>query len=366
MSRNKPRALYLHVPFCRTICHYCDFCHVIYRHETADRWLNALQEEIREKDIAEDLSTIYIGGGTPSALDAGQLERLLGMLDPYCQNCEEYTVEINPGTLDRRKTEILAAHGVSRASIGFQTDSERLLKMIGRHHTAEDTAAAVSLLREYGIRNISLDLMYSLPEQTMADLVSSVSYALSLEPMHLSLYSLTVEENTVFGRKGYRPLDEETEADMYEYICRVLPEAGYRQYEISNFCRDGFASRHNLVYWHYEDFCGLSAGASGKENHCRYDNTSSLKEYLQNPLQREVIPLSREDEMFEAVMMGLRLKDGISLHSFQDRFGISFVQAFGTKAEELLSSGRLVISDGQLKCGDEYYHLLNSVLSDLL
>ena len=367
MSReNKPRALYLHVPFCRSICFYCDFTHRVYRGEDADRWLKALEKELSAREIHRDLTTMYIGGGTPTSLTAAQLERLLTLLDPYIGSLQEYTVEINPETLDEEKAAILKAHGVNRASIGFQTADEKLLKMMGRRHSFKDVGNCVSLLKDTGIGNLSLDLMYSLPEQTMAGLKKDIEAALSLAPKHLSLYSLIIEDNTVFGKKGYTPLDEETEADMYEYICRVLPEKGYRQYEISNFAVPGYESRHNLVYWHYEDFYGISAGASGKEDHCRYDNTASLKEYLQDPLKKEITPLSKEDEMFETVMMGLRLKAGISMSAFQDRYGISFSEAFGGKAAALLRKGVLVTEGDMLRCADEQYQLLNSVLSDLL
>ncbi len=362
----KPQALYLHVPFCRSICYYCDFVHRPYQQEAADRWLDALEYEISKKKINPDLRTVYIGGGTPTSLNEEQLARMLSLLDPCTEKAEEYTCEINPETLTAAKAELLALHGVNRASIGFQTGSDRLLKMMGRHHTAEDVKTAMELLKEAGIGNISLDLMYSLPGQTMADLKEAAEYAVSLEPKHLSLYSLTIEENTVFAKKGYRPLDEDTEADMYEYICSTLPEKGFRQYEISNFARPGYESKHNLVYWHYEDFYGLSAGASGKENHCRYDNVRSLPAYLKDPLQKEIISLGREDEMFETVMMGLRLKEGMSLSSFEERFSVSFEEAFGEKAEKLLIEGKLEIAGNQIKCADAYYHLLNSVLEELL
>ena len=367
MNQNKkPLALYIHVPFCRSICFYCDFCHRFYQEKEADEWLLALRREISHYRLNTDLKTVYIGGGTPTALSSRQLNSLLSLLDPYTKNVLEYTIEINPETLDEQKAAILTAHGINRASIGLQTADGELLQKIGRHHTAADVTETVRLLKEHGIDNISLDLMYSLPDQTMESLRESIRFALSLQPKHLSLYSLTVEENTVFGRKGVTPLDEETEADMYEEICRVLPEAGYRQYEISNFALPGYESRHNLVYWHYEDFYGLSAGASGMEDHCRYDKPAGLSEYLQDPLRRDLIPLPQEDEMFETVMMGLRLKDGISLSVFQERFGMTVEEAFSGTAEKLLGEGKLLIRDGYLKCADAYYHLLNSVLSDLL
>ena len=354
------------MPFCRSICSYCDFTHQAYRENTADAWLKALAYEIGETDIPDDLKTCYIGGGTPTSLTNGQLETLLSLLDPFVKETEEYTIEINPETLDNDKAKILARHGINRASIGLETGNEALLKKLGRRHTCNDVRNTVRILKEHGIDNISLDLMYSLPDQTMQDLQDTIDFALRLEPKHLSLYPLTIEENTVFGRTGVKPLDEDMEADMYEYICNRLPKEGYAQYEISNFAKEGYESKHNLVYWHYEDFIGLSAGASGKVMHCRYDNAQSLKEYLEDPLMKEYIPLDKEDEMFETVMMGLRLVEGISLSDFEGRYACTFTEAFGDKADKLLEEGKLVIEDDMLRCNDQYYHLLNSVLCDLL
>lgn len=364
--RSKPQALYIHVPFCRSICYYCDFTHITYRQDTADRWLQALSAELSARDISRHLKTVYIGGGTPSSLSSSQLETLLTMLDPYTQEAIEYTCEINPETLDEEKAGILAAHGVSRISIGFQTDSEKLLKSMGRHHSAAEVKRVMDLFGRYGITNISLDLMYSLPGQTMEDLKKAVDAAIALNPSHLSLYSLTVEENTVFGRKGYESLDEDTEADMYEYICRTLPERGFRQYEISNFAREGCESMHNKTYWTYRDFYGVSCGASGKEGLMRYDVTPSLKEYLENPLKREEIHLSEKDAMFEMVMMNLRLKDGMDLRLFKDTFGVSFEEAFEGKYGPLIENGMMTITPDRAACTEKGYHLLNTILADLL
>ena len=368
MSRNKrPESLYLHVPFCRSVCAYCDFTHVVYRSETADRWLDALCEEFRMRQFNPALKTVYIGGGTPTCLDHRQLERLLGMLDPYVSEVQEYTVEINPETLDEKKAEILKAHGVSRASIGFQSHDAELLRLMGRRHSAEDVSACMSLLRRHGIDNISLDLMYSLPGQTMESLQEAVRTALRFEPDHLSLYSLTIEENTVFGRKGYRPLDEETEADMYEWICGFLPEQGFAQYEISNFAKAGRQSQHNLAYWHYDDFYGVSCGASGKENGVRYDITKNLKEYLSEPGRRETaVELSTRDQMMETLMMGLRLTEGIRLDTFAERFGITFSEAYGDAEQSLLARGLIECRDGSLRCTPRGFEILNTVLVEFL
>ncbi len=358
--------LYLHVPFCRHICYYCDFTHVAYMEHMADQWLQALAKEISCKKINPNLRTIYIGGGTPTALTVSQLDQMMEMLEPYASCVQEYTIEINPETFDADKALCLKRHGVNRASIGFQTSDQKLLKTIGRNHSYEDVKKTMALLKDHGITNISLDLMYSLPEQTMEMLQQSVEDALILAPSHLSLYSLLVEENTVFGRRGIEPLDEEVEADMYEWICKKLEKEGFHQYEISNFAIGGKESLHNQAYWKYDDFYGIGCGASGKEDHVRYDNTKSLQLYLKDPLKREEILLSKKDEMFEMVMMGLRLKKGMDLNCFNQRFGIAFSEAFAGKAENLFRKGWLQAKNGYISCTEESFGILNTILIELM
>ncbi|MBQ1318691.1 MAG: radical SAM family heme chaperone HemW [Solobacterium sp.] len=364
-AANRPQALYLHVPFCRTICYYCDFCHEVYRRETALAWLQAVKNQLEGTEIGP-LKTIYIGGGTPTSLDPDLLDELLGLLDPYRRDTEEYTIEINPETLTDEKAELLRKHGVNRASLGFQTADETLLQELNRHHTPQDVEQAAACLRSHDIDNISLDLMYSLPGQTMASLQDSVHRALEIRPDHLSLYSLTVEPDTVFGRRGIEPLDEDTEADMYEWICRTLPAYGYEQYEISNFARCGRESRHNLVYWHYEDFIGISCGASGKEGNVRYDMPARLSAYLADPLARDELALSEEDMMFEMIMMGLRLKNGISEADFSRRFGIDLHDIYGEVISRMTARGLLTDDGGRLACTEAGFPLLNSVLVEFL
>jgi oxygen-independent coproporphyrinogen-3 oxidase len=208
--------------------------------------------------------------------------------------------------------------------------------------------------------------MYSLPGQTMDILKQSVHDAIALKPAHLSLYSLTVEANTVFGRTGVSSLDEETEADMYEWICQTLPARGYHQYEISNFALPGYESRHNLTYWHYDDFIGLGCGASGKENHARYDHTRNLKQYFEHPAYRKMIPLTMEDEQFEMVMMNLRLKQGMKLADYQAKFKEDYHVRFGLKTEELKRKGLLEETDGFIRATGRGYEILNSVLVELM
>lgn len=365
MTINKPEALYIHVPFCHSICYYCDFCHVVYSPKIAHDWLLSLQKELNHVGINPRIKTIYVGGGTPTALHDEELDQLLSLFDSY-REVEEYTVEVNPEGFHETKAQILYAHGVNRLSIGYQTSSKDLLTRIGRHHTYEDVKETMRLCKKYGISNISLDIMYGLPNQSLQDVKQAIDDALALEPMHLSLYSLTIEENTVFGRQGIQPMDEDLEADMYDFICAYLPTQGFHQYEISNFALLGKESKHNLAYWNYEDFYGISCGASGKENHIRYDKPQSVKAYCENPYERTEIPLSNEDEMFEMVMMGLRKVEGISLEMFNERYGISLLTYYATSIEEEVKRGNLEVVDGYLRCTKKGFPILNSILVSFL
>lgn len=367
MNKNdKPEYLYIHVPFCAHICYYCDFVHQVYQKNIADAWIAAFKKELNWVNPQEDLTTIYIGGGTPTALSAKELDQLLSMLDVYSKSAVEYTIEVNPETMDEEKADLLKLHGVNRVSMGFQTSDATLLKSMNRHHDFAMCRKAVGLLRTRGITNISLDLMYSLPHQSMAMLEQSIQDALSLEPMHLSLYSLTIEENTVFSRKGMQSLDEDTEADMYEYICHTLPQYGFQQYEISNFAKPGFASVHNQAYWNYEDFIGLGAGASGKEGLIRYDHTRSVRAYIDDPLVRKNIVNRKQDAMFEMVMMGMRLKRGMDKHLFEERFGVSFSSVYGETEEKLIQKGLIQKDEKYLRAGSRGYEILNDVLIEFL
>ena len=356
----------MHVPFCRTICSYCDFCHVGYQETVANQWLDAIKTDIQNRHLNENLRTIYIGGGTPTALSSSQLDQLLCLLDSYAHMVQEYTIEINPETFDEDKAKILQKHGVNRASIGFQTSDERLLQMMNRHHQLEDVAETMRLLRKYGIDNISLDLMYSLPTQTMETLEKSVKDAILLEPTHLSLYSLTIEPNTVFAKKGYDHLEDDIEADMYEWICKTLPKYGYQQYEISNFAKATMISQHNCAYWNYQDFYGIGCGASGLEGSIRYDISKKVREYIENPSIKDITNLTTEEQMFEAVMMGLRLKEGMHIELFEERFHTSVLEVYRTQIKKLCNEGKLILKGNRLRCSEEGFEILNSILLEFM
>ena len=349
MTSNIPH-LYLHVPFCNAICAYCDFCHGVYRKEKAEKWLERVRKEIKE-NCGGLYETVYIGGGTPTSLSAEELEKLLSYLDPYTKEAEEYTVEANPESLNEEKILVMKAHGVDRISLGVQTSDEGLLRLLNRRHSFADVKEKIGLLRKHGISNISADLMYSLPGQTMEILEKTLDDILLLDLPHISIYSLTVEENTLFGKRGYTPLDEDTEADMYEMIVRKLTEAGYRHYEVSNFAKEGYGSRHNLGYWRYDDFLGISMGAASKISHVRYTNTRDLDRYLSSEdIREEVTKLSEKDVMFENVMMSLRTDEGLDRREFQRRYGRDFLEVYQKAVEE--RRGDLLIDEDRVRAKD--------------
>ena len=281
----KPRAAYVHIPFCTQICHYCDFSKVFIKNQPVDDYLRALLTEIRAYEPGP-VDTLYIGGGTPSALSAAQLEFLLeGLASIFdISQVQEWTLEANPGDLSQDKIEVMAKAGLNRISLGVQTFNDRELRQIGRMHQEKDIYENIDRLKAAGFHNISIDLIYALPNQTMEQVKTNVQKALALDIPHMSLYSLILENHTVFMnrmRRGQLNLpQEDLEVDMFHYIINSLKEAGYDHYEISNFCRPGYESRHNLMYWDNAEYYGLGAGASGYLNGVRYRNHGPIRHYL--------------------------------------------------------------------------------------
>ena len=357
---NKIKHLYIHVPFCKTICSYCDFCHRIYDKNTVTKWLDTIALEIIDK-CKDNYETIYIGGGTPTSLSIEELDKLLSLIKPYTGNVLEYTVEVNPESLDIDKIKLFNKYGINRISMGVQSSNNDLLSSLNRKHSFEDVKEKIKLLKENGLNNISIDLMYSLPKQTIEILNKTIDDFISLDIPHVSIYSLNVEENTVFGKKGITPLDEETEADMYELIIKRLNDVGYKQYEVSNFSKEGYESKHNISYWKYEDFLGISLGASSKVGNNRYTNTSNFNDYfIDYNLKSEDIKLSKEDMMFENIMMSLRMKEGLNIDEFYKKYNCNLLEVYSNA----LKNNNLYIENGYLKAKE--LAILNNTLLDFM
>ena len=299
--------IYIHIPFCTHICAYCDFVKSFYQPQLAEKVVNRLIEDIRLLD-SKSIKTLYIGGGTPSALSTDQLSELCQAVAHQWPDIQEWTVEINPDDMTFEKMVILTKFGVNRLSMGVQATQSRLLDIITRHHTFEDVKKVTDWAHECGIEDISYDLMYGLPTQTIEEFEISMREVLALNPTHCSLYALTIEPNTTFGRKKIQPVDNELEGKMYECAVTTLTQAGYEHYEVSSFTRNKHYSKHNLSYWKYKNFIGLGPGAASKVNNRRWTNTKNIHHYtIGEKLIQEDIQLSEDDQVIEKLMMGLRL-----------------------------------------------------------
>ena len=354
----KPSSAYVHIPFCTQICYYCDFSKVFIKNQPVDAYLEHLIQETRSYEIGK-LRTLYIGGGTPTALTAQQLAYLLTELPKVMDlsEVEEFTIEANPGDLDPDKIAVLKDSQVNRVSLGVQTFDNKMLKNIGRSHQEQDIYDNIRHLKQAGFDNISIDLIYALPGQTMDQVKENVAKAIDLDIPHMSLYSLILENHTVFMnrmRRGKLPLPkEELEAEMFEYIIEELEKAGFEHYEISNFSKPGFESRHNLVYWDNAEYYGLGAGASGYVDGIRYKNHGPIRHYLEaveaGKARITEEPLTLEEKMEEELFLGLRKKTGVSKARFEEKFGVSFDQRYGQVVASLTEQGLLVPDDKQVR-----------------
>ena len=356
--QKKPTSAYVHIPFCTQICYYCDFSKVFIKNQPVDSYLEHLLEEFQSYDI-QKLSTLYIGGGTPTALSAPQLEVLLKGLTKNLDLSvlEELTIEANPGDLDADKIAVLKNSAVNRVSLGVQTFDDKMLKKIGRSHLEKDIYENIDRLKLAGFDNISIDLIYALPGQTMEQVKDNVAKAIGLNIPHMSLYSLILENHTVFMnrmRRGKLPLPkEELEAEMFEYIITELERAGFEHYEISNFSKPSFESRHNLMYWDNAEYYGIGAGASGYVNGVRYKNHGPIRHYLsaveEGNARITEEHLSQKEQMEEEMFLGLRKKSGVSMSRFEEKFGRSFEGLYGEIVRDLVQQGLMQIEGDRVR-----------------
>ena len=373
-------SVYVHIPFCEQICYYCDFAKVMMENQPVDAYLSALMQEIdltKAQYPDKNFGTTYIGGGTPSALSAKQLDFLLAGLTARFPEApqKEFSFEVNPGDLTAEKIAILKNYGVNRVSLGVQTFDDHLLKKIGRKHTAKDVYATLDLLEKNDLTDLSIDLIFALPGQTLAQLEQTLDEALALGLPHYALYSLILENQTMFMnlfRRGRLQLpDDDAAADMFELVQKKMSAAGREQYEISNFAKPGFESQHNLGYWNNEHYFGFGAGASGYLGHLRYKNRGPIKHYLaavsQNTLpvvERE--NLTRANQMEEEMFLGLRKKSGVSIAHFEKKFGANFNDIYGAVTEKLIAEGLVVVENNVVRLTDKSLFVGNLVFEEYL
>ena len=320
MKRNKISSLYIHIPFCLTLCHYCDFPKLQYFRNYAEQYLVMLKKELDSYKIDKDLKTIYIGGGTPTVIDDDLFYKLLRMVEPYSKHVIEYTIESNPESLSETKLKMMKDFGVTRISIGVESTNDNILKAINRPHTFNDVKTAVLRAKKYGVKEINLDLIIVLPNVSLGLLKADLANLLALKVPHLSLYSLTVHPNTVFGINRINPPSDDLSREYYDLVHDTLTKEGYVHYEISNFALKGHESNHNFVYWKDEEYYGIGLGASGYVNGIRYTNTKSIDEYLKGATIREKETVTLEDDKEYFIMLNLRTNLGIDLVLYREKF----------------------------------------------
>ena len=374
-KENSPMEIYIHIPFCIRKCDYCDFLSGPSGPEEQADYLQALLREIQavEEGEGRSVSSIFIGGGTPSVLD----ERLLGDILREIRNRfkmeedAEITIEVNPGTANIGKLQAYREMGINRLSIGLQSPEDRELKILGRIHNYGQFLETYQEARTVGFDNINIDLMSAIPDQTYEGWVKNLRTVAELEPEHISAYSLIVEEGTPFAARKLNLPDEDTEYNMYEATAQILKEYGFEQYEISNYARKGRECRHNVGYWTRQDYLGFGLGASSLYGKERFANTADMKKYLENSRNPEKIrekepSLIREDEMAEFMFLGLRMTKGISKADFQRCFGCTIESVYGEVLEKYESMELLLEKDGRIFLSREGIHVSNSIMAEFL
>lgn len=343
------KAAYLHIPFCEHICYYCDFNKVFLKGQPVDDYLQAIDQEMKltlSQYPTDQLQTIFVGGGTPTSLTEQQLYRFCNSINRNLPKAEttEFTFEANPGDLTKEKLQIVKDAGVNRISLGVQTFNEELLKKIGRVHKPKDVYQTVENAKNVGFENISIDLIFSLPGQTVQDFEETLTEAFSLDITHYSAYSLIIEPKTVFYnllKKGKLPTPgEDVEASMYEILMEEMEKHGFNQYEISNFSRRGFESKHNLTYWNNEYYYGFGAGAHSYINGIRRSNSGPLKKYI-DQISNGLLPVfedhqvTKAEQMEEEMFLGLRKNEGVSISHFIEKFASDPLKLFEEQIVDL-------------------------------
>ena len=359
---NKPKALYIHIPFCQKICDYCDFTKLQYFRIFAEKYIDSLEKELESYKIDHQLETIYVGGGTPTALEDDLFEKLLVIIDKYRQGVLEYTFEANPESLSDNKLKLMKEHGVNRLSIGVESTDDKILSAIGRNHTFEDVQKAILRAKSYGHVNINVDLIIGLPYVSKALLRKDLENVLALDVQHISCYSLTVHPHTKFYLDKVNEPDGDTARELYDIVEEVLAAKGFIHYEISNWAKPGYESKHNYVYWKDEQYYGIGLGASGFIKNKRYVNTKNIKEYNSGHYLGEEEIVELEDDKTYFIMLNLRTNRGLVFSEYQERFDEVFFEKNKNTISELEKEGLIKVSNDKIVATYEGMMILDQII----
>ena len=387
--QEKELGIYIHIPFCKQKCYYCDFVSFSNKEGYIEKYVETVKREIDSYDLSNyNITTIYIGGGTPSRIPSEKIQEILEKIKQKIPENQtkwediEITIELNPGTVDEEKIKKYKEIGINRLSIGLQSTNNKLLKEIGRIHTFEDFKNTYNLVKKVGFENINVDLMIGLPNQTISDVKESLNEIIKLNPTHVSVYSLIVEENTkmeqLINNKELQLPDEELERQMYWYVKNTLELNGYNHYEISNFAKKGKESKHNLNCWEQKEYIGLGLAAYSYLNGVRYGNTSNIEEYInvqdffnRSELEESGIRIvdevqSLEDKRKEYMLLGLRKIEGVSIQKFKEKFVENPIFLFRKELEKLVNEELIAIDGDCIRLTNKGLDLANIVWEEFV
>ena len=357
--------MYIHIPFCNHICSYCDFCKMFRNDNFIDSYLDGLAKEIDEYYNGEVMETLYIGGGTPSCLGIDYLIKLFNILNKVKLSYNyEYTFECNPEDISEELINTLIKNKVNRISIGIESFDVDNLGFMERKVNFKDIQNKINIIKNKGINNINLDLIYGIPEESLSTLKKDLKLLVKLKPTHISTYSLQIEEHTKIYNEGIVNIAEDLDYKMYNLIIKYLNKHKYIHYEISNFSLDGFESKHNTSYWNNEEYYGFGLGASGYIDGFRYENTRNLNKYSNGIYHKNEELLSIDDKMYDEVMLGLRKLKGINLKEFKDKYKVELSNKF--YIDDLIKNKELIIKNGYLFINPKYIYTINEILVKIL
>jgi len=356
---------YIHIPFCNSICSYCDFCKLLYNESLVDKYLAALDQEIEKTYNNEVLETIYIGGGTPSSLSITQLERLFKILSKLKKSKNiEYTIEGNFESTTKEKLKLYKKYGINRLSFGVESINNTNLELLDRKTNIEEIKDIISTARGEGFNNINIDLMYALPNETLDILKEDINYLLSLDVEHISTYSLIIEKHTKLYLNNTNNISEDLDAEMYSFLCKKLKEKNYKHYEISNFSKDGYQSKHNTCYWNNEHYYGFGLGASSYLDNKRITNTRSINKYLKHDFISDIEELDEKAKIEYEIILNLRKDTGISLDSFKNKYNKELKDLYDY--ELLIGNKLLTEEENKLFIPEDKWYISNEIISRLL
>lgn len=364
MIEKNIKAMYVHIPFCSSICSYCDFCKQFYDGNLVNKYLFSLEKEVNSRYNEDKLSTIYIGGGTPSCLSVDQLNKLFSILGVLnLESNYEFTIEVNVNDIEEDKLKLFKKAGVNRISIGVETVNEKFASFLNREINYDLILDKINLVKKY-FDNINIDLMYGFFGEEYEDLDRDLSFIKMIDVSHVSIYSLIIEEHTKLYIDKVASIDEEKEANMYYRIVNYLKDIGYKHYEISNFAKDGCLSRHNITYWNNEEYYGVGLGASGYVNGVRYTNTRNINSYLMGKYVFTEEIIDRRTSMENEMIFGLRKIEGVNKKCFFEKYGYYIEQIFDII--DLLDRKLLMDNNVYLFIPEDKLYISNSILVNFI